>query len=266
MASTTRTGVARRLFSVLEVFEGSSTPLRLNEIAARCGLSAATTLRMIRELVDWGALDRLEDGSYRVGMRIWAIGAHAPCVQRIQRETTWHLRGLAAASGGTVVLAAAVGGAAVIVDRALGPRRDGTVVEIGDRFPLHATAVGKVFLAAGDPPTAVTERYTRYTLDTAALPADLTRIRRSGIAREREEYRYGRYGVAVGIRGPSGRMSAALGIIGGGAPDARQWQVLLRQTEDAVAESIMRPSEVVAARTGAPGVAPGNSPVAAAVP
>ncbi len=175
MTSATRTGVARRLFSVLEAFEDSSSPLRLNEIARRCGLSSATTLRMVRELVDWGALDRLEDGSYRVGMRMWAIGSHAPCVQRIQRETTWHLRGLAAVSSRTVVLGAAVGGAVVIVDRALGPRRDRTAVEIGDRFPLHATAVGKVFLAAGDPPAAVTERYTRYTLDTAALSAPLAR-------------------------------------------------------------------------------------------
>ncbi|TCN55865.1 IclR family transcriptional regulator [Rhodococcus sp. SMB37] len=240
MTSATRTGVARRLFSILEAFEDSASPLRLNEIARRCGLSSATTLRMVRELVDWGALDRLEDGSYRVGMRMWAIGSHAPCVQRIQRETTWHLRSLAAASGRTVVLGAAVGGAVVIVDRALGPRRDGTAVEIGDRFPLHATAVGKVFLAAGDPPTAVTERYTRYTLDIAALSAPLARTRQTGIAREREEYRYGRYGVAIGIRGPSGRMSAALGVVGAAVPDEQQWVRLLQETVGTVTESIMR--------------------------
>ncbi|MFD1812476.1 IclR family transcriptional regulator [Rhodococcus gannanensis] len=241
MTAPTRTGVARRLFSVLEAFEGTTEPLRLHEIAARCTLSPATTLRMVRELVDWGALDRLVDGRYRVGMRMWSLGSHAPCVQRIQRETTWHVRSLAAASGRTVVLGAVIGGVVVIVDRAHGPRQGGAPVEIGDRFPLHATAVGKVFLAAGDPPDSITERFTRYTLDAAALPADLARVRRTGIAREREEYRYGRYGAAAGIRGPSGRMSAALGIVGTGSADEQRWVSLLEETVGAVADSIMRP-------------------------
>ncbi|MER7941753.1 IclR family transcriptional regulator C-terminal domain-containing protein [Streptomyces sp. NPDC094458] len=62
--------VAGRLFSVLDAFEGGGpAALRLTDIAARTGLPAPTALRLVRELVAWGGLERGADGRYRLGLR-----------------------------------------------------------------------------------------------------------------------------------------------------------------------------------------------------
>ena len=34
--------------------------------------------RLARELADWGALERLPDGRYQIGMRLWHTGVLAP--------------------------------------------------------------------------------------------------------------------------------------------------------------------------------------------
>lgn len=244
--TTSREGVARRLLSVLDAFEGTVVPLRLGTIAQRCGLPTPTTLRLVRELVEWGGLDRLEDGTYRVGIRMWAVGSLAPCVQRIQRETSLHLKTLAAVSKRTVVLAALVDKAALVIDRA-GVTAGGVPVEIGERLPLHSTAVGKILLAHAPEGTSTQlaaaglSRTTRYTKTSVqVLSADLIRVREKGIAREREEYRYGRYGIALGIPGPSGGTSAALGILGSGGADEAVWVGLLHEAIATVTHSIMR--------------------------
>ncbi|MGW1508049.1 helix-turn-helix domain-containing protein [Streptomyces sp. NPDC002394] len=72
--------VAGRLFSVLDAFEGGGpAALRLTDIAARTGLPAPTALRLVRELVAWGGLERGADGRYRLGIRLRVLGSAAPC-------------------------------------------------------------------------------------------------------------------------------------------------------------------------------------------
>ncbi|WP_181798137.1 helix-turn-helix domain-containing protein, partial [Streptomyces sp. WELS2] len=66
--------VAGRVFSVLDAFVDAPVTLRLTEIAHRTGLPVPTALRMVRELVAWGGLERGADGSYRLGTRIRTLG------------------------------------------------------------------------------------------------------------------------------------------------------------------------------------------------
>ncbi|MFZ2173667.1 MAG: IclR family transcriptional regulator C-terminal domain-containing protein, partial [Rhodococcus sp. (in: high G+C Gram-positive bacteria)] len=136
--------------------------------------------------------------------------------------------------------------AALVIDRA-GRSAGPATVDVGDRLPLHSTAVGKVLLASA--PDELPARLvagglgaaTRYTATVPqVLAADLGRVRDTGIAREREEYRYGRYGVALGVPGPTGNISAAVGIIGAGAVDEGAWVGLLKDAIATVTYSIMR--------------------------
>jgi DNA-binding IclR family transcriptional regulator len=59
-----------RLFAVLAAFATAHPTLTLTEIAERSGLPLATSHRLARELVAWGALERRPDGRYEVGLRL----------------------------------------------------------------------------------------------------------------------------------------------------------------------------------------------------
>jgi IclR family transcriptional regulator, KDG regulon repressor len=93
------------------------------------------------------------------------------------------------------------------------------------RAPAYATAAGKVLLAY-EP--ALSERYgvdialdpiTEHTITTpTALAAELSQIRREGVAVNHDEYVVGFSGAAVVVNGLDGRPVAAISV---GAPSGR---------------------------------------------
>lgn len=128
--------VAGRVFSVLDAFVDAPVTLRLTEIARRTGLPVPTALRMVRELVAWGGLERGADGSYRLGTRIRTLGAAAPCPRGLLDTALPALRALTARTGGHADVVIPAGGTALCL-------------VTGARLPPHATAAGKVLLAHG---------------------------------------------------------------------------------------------------------------------
>ncbi|MFB8241090.1 IclR family transcriptional regulator [Kitasatospora purpeofusca] len=185
--------VAGRLFSVLDAFEGGGPPvLRLTDIAARTGLPAPTALRLVRELVAWGGLERGADGGYRLGLRLRVLGAAAPCPRGLLDAALPALRALGARTGGHADLAVLAG-----------PSADGVLCLVsGDRPPPHATAYGKVLLAA---PPAELPRHTRHTVvSPGVLAGQLARVRAAGLAVCAEEFRLGEVTVAAPVRGGDG--------------------------------------------------------------
>ena len=123
--------------------------LRLTDIARRTGLPLPTALRMVRVLVAWGGVERAADGSYRLGTRIRALGAAAPCPRGLLDAALPALRTLTARTGGHADVAVPSAGTALCLVS-------------GERLPPHATAVGKVLLAHGPgPPAAVVRAQPR---------------------------------------------------------------------------------------------------------
>ncbi|WP_030747944.1 IclR family transcriptional regulator [Streptomyces sp. NRRL S-31] len=221
--------VAGRVFSVLDAFVDAPGTLRLTEIARRTGLPVPTALRLVRELVAWGGLERAADGSYRLGTRVRTLGAAAPCPRGL----------LSTALPALTVLTARTGGHADVAIPA-----DGTALCLvtGERLPLHATAAGKVLLAHGlgtprtdgDPTgtdtvtgtdsgsrtgsgRGVGVRHTPYTVTApGVLGAQLARVRATGLAEAHEEYRLGELSLAA----PVFRDGTALGALSLTAPTA----------------------------------------------
>ncbi|MFG3039312.1 IclR family transcriptional regulator [Streptomyces sp. NPDC048330] len=192
--------VAGRIFSVLDAFEhGGPSALRLTDIAARTGLPAPTALRLVRELVAWGGLERGADGRYRLGLRLRVLGSAAPCPRGLLDAALPALRALSARTGGQADLAVPTA-----------PPTEGVLCLVsGERPPPHATAYGKVLLAA--PPSSL-PRLTRHTVVAPHLLAgQLARIRAAGLAVCAEESRLGEVSVAAPVRGPLGTV-AALGV------------------------------------------------------
>src|SRR3954471_8189541 len=212
-----------RTLDVLGAFDERHRRLTLSEVAARAGLSAPTTLRIVRALVAGGALLREADGAYVVGRRMWDLGLLAPVETRLRDVAGPFLADLQAATRATVHLAVRDGDQVLYLDRLSGVASVPVVSRVGTRLPLHATGVGKVLLAHAPPEVrdrvlVDLPRVTPYTVTSPrVLAGQLGRVVRDGHATTTEEMTLGACSVAVPVR--AGReVVAALGVV---VPDFR---------------------------------------------
>jgi DNA-binding IclR family transcriptional regulator len=208
-----------RTLAVLTAFDERHRRLALSELAERAGLAPATTLRIVRRLVEGGALERREDGRYVVGRRLWDVGLLAPVQTGLREVAAPYLQDLQAATRATVHLAERSGDQVLYLDRRSGRASVPVVSRVGSRLPMHATGVGKVLLAHApeDVRARVLANLTRITPYTIASPALLDRqlalIRSDGYATTAEEMTLGACSVAVPIRAGGPDVVAALGIV-----------------------------------------------------
>ncbi|HEU5029907.1 MAG TPA: IclR family transcriptional regulator [Spirillospora sp.] len=206
------------MFAVLDAFAGPRESLRLTNIAERTGLPLPTALRLVRELVAWGGLERFRDGTYRLGHRMWALGSAAPCTRRLRESVRPILHRLADRARADAYVAILDDGRATVLElRAATPAGDR--LHPGGGLPLHATAAGKVLLvlepAPPSPLAGPLARFTPYTLVTGpALAADLDRVRARGVALEKEEHRMGTVAVAAPLDLPGTDRRAAVALSG----------------------------------------------------
>ena len=147
----------------------------------------------------------------------------APVVGRmdVTREGLPVLEALATAVGETVNLAVLRGTVAVNLEQVRGPAAITTVNWVGQPTPLHATASGKVLLAAFAPDDLAAflarplARLTPQTVAEApALEHELARVREQGYAMTNEELEQGLNAVAAPVRDAGGRVVAAISVSG----------------------------------------------------
>lgn len=67
-----------RAFRILTAFSPDCRSLSLTALSVRAGLPKASALRIIRKLVEWGALERARNGEYVVGARLLDVASLAP--------------------------------------------------------------------------------------------------------------------------------------------------------------------------------------------
>jgi DNA-binding IclR family transcriptional regulator len=217
--STPGASLVARTLQVLGAFDEQHRTLRLHEIADRAGLPRPTTLRIVRALTEGGGLDRLPEGTYGIGRRLWDIGLLAPVQTGLREAAAPFLHDLHAATGATVHLAERDEDRVLYLDRVSGRASVPVVSRVGSRLPMHSTGVGKVLLAHA--PDDVRgrvlgdlARVTPYTVTSpAVLAAQLRRVRRDGYATTSEEMALGACSVAVPVRSAAGDVIAAIGAV-----------------------------------------------------
>jgi IclR family pca regulon transcriptional regulator len=120
-------------------------------------------------------------------------------------------------------------------------------INVGTRFPAHATSMGRVLLA-GLSPEALDDYIARADLraitpktihDAAKLRAVLTRVRSQGFALVDQELEVGLRSIAVPIHDGDGTVVAAMNVsmhVGRGSADAARRELLphLRTTAAAI--------------------------------
>ncbi|GAA1663810.1 IclR family transcriptional regulator [Glycomyces endophyticus] len=212
---------ALEIFEILTV-RGRATTAELVEAV---GASRSAVYRLV---------ERLQAAEYLTSSDgVWRLG---PAAARMAMAAVQHmdvfaaapplLRDLAAGTGETVNLGVLSGGEIVFVFRELGHHTVQVRSELGARRPLHATAIGKAYLAGLAPDRCdalvadlVLERFTDATItDPDALREEIAATRARGWSEERGEFDAGSTCFGAPVFEQSGGVAAAVSIAG---PTAR---------------------------------------------
>ncbi|MBD3750991.1 MAG: hypothetical protein BGO47_04895 [Microbacterium sp. 67-17] len=197
-------GVIERVLAVLAAFEGTTGSLTVAGIAQRAELPVSTTYRIVASLEGWGALRKGSDGRYQIGFRLWSLGQQAG--RRLRDRAHPFLQDLFDLTHENVHLAIRDGLYSLYIDKVYNSRKLPIVSRIGGRLPLHATAVGRVLLAAQ--PDWFVDAYLARELEsptpsTVTDPAELAEIihtvRREGMSVTYEQMRLGAISLAAPI-------------------------------------------------------------------
>ena len=199
----------------------------VSSLARVAGLPRATALRMIQTLEQEGFLLRIPgDDRVLLGPELLRI-ARSTDDQLLLREVCRPVVGeLAATVRETVTLSVlAPDGGLDVVDQVDAPHHLRPGSWLGQRFPLHASASGKVLLSTYDDERlervlrGPLDRFTPGTTTTATdLRAEVGVVREQRYALTVDELEEGLSGVAAGIRGPADEL---LGVISVSGPTQR---------------------------------------------
>jgi IclR family transcriptional regulator, acetate operon repressor len=243
----------RRALGVLKLFTDERPEWKLAELAEAVGLHRTTAYRALVALEDEGLVVRVPGrDAYRLGPEIIVLGTRALRTNDVRTVSHPELEILARLAAETVTLEVAVGSDVLILDEVKGPGMMGTRVDIGTRWPIHATSTGKVLLAAWEAAEGgrwdvprVLPALTPHTLTTqAALREDLERVRERGYAVSAEELQLGYVAVGAVVRNHEAMPVAAVGV---GGPTSRLTEERIPELGALVKEAAGRVSRLLGA-------------------
>jgi DNA-binding IclR family transcriptional regulator len=194
-AAKTSIQVIERMNALLDALAQYPDPVSLKELSKVSGLHPSTAHRILNDMVVTRFVDRVEPGTYRLGMRLLELGNVVKSRLSVREAALDFMRNLHKKTQQTINLSVRQGDEIVYIDRAFSERSGMQVVRaIGGRGPLHLTSTGKLFLSVDEP---------------KAIRAYATR---TGLAGHNEELELGVRCMAAGIHDDSGKLVAGLSI------------------------------------------------------
>jgi IclR family acetate operon transcriptional repressor len=224
MARVSTGGVqsVERALSILGILADSPTDCALSEIVRESGLPAATVHRLLTALVHSGYVTQDPATSrYALGSLFILIGQRAVRNNELIRVARPWLEATAGQTGETVNLTARVADRVVQLDHVESRNMLRVSYAPGERFPLHASASGKLFLA--HMPPAERDRILASTLEPftpdtivrrSTLLQELQTILQRGYSLDDAEREVGVRCIAAPIVNDQGDVCAAVSISG----------------------------------------------------
>jgi DNA-binding IclR family transcriptional regulator len=212
--------VTARVLRLLDAFSPEWSHLTLSQLSRRADLPLSTAHRLVEDLARWGALERDEQGRYRIGLRLWEVGALAPRGIGLREAAMPFLEDMYEATHENVQLAVLDGAEALYVERISGRGAVNVLTRVGGRMPLHATGVGLVLLAHA--PAELQEKIlgrslhrltSRTVTDPQALRRLLADVRRTQVAVCDGYVELVSLSVAAPVYGPAGQVVAAISVV-----------------------------------------------------
>jgi DNA-binding IclR family transcriptional regulator len=239
--------VIERMMGLLDALGRQPAPVNLKQLASETGLHPSTAHRILSVMVENRLVDRIEPGTYRLGIRLLELGNLVKSRLNVRQEALPHMQALHQQLGETVNLSIRHDDEVVYIERTSGNHSMMRVVQIvGARAPLHITAVGKVFLAEDGPEKCLEyarrtglPRYTENTLtDPQALAREIEKIRRQGYAFDDEEAERGVSCIGAGIYNDEGKLVAGLSVSALSDRLDKAWAPRVRETAERISRAI----------------------------
>jgi IclR family transcriptional regulator, acetate operon repressor len=195
-STETAVGTLERGLAILQFFK-RVPEASVAEVAAVIELSRSTTYRIAERLRELGFLEvSATTARWRLGRETVQLGVAALQSTDIMRVAPAILAGLLEGTREAVNLAVFDTDSMVLIYREQGPQSVTISSRLGSRRPMHASGLGKAYLAAlrASERHAIIERLelTRFTpetiVDKAAFERSLTMIRQRGFADDRREF------------------------------------------------------------------------------
>src|SRR5213078_1368734 len=235
-----------RMMKLLDVLSQHPEPLGLKQIAQYTGLHPSTAHRILSAMSADRLVDRVEPGSYRLGMRLLELGNLVKSRISVRELALPLMRELHSHTGETANLSVRHDDEIVYVERTSSGRSAMRVVHvIGARASLHVTAAGKLFLLEDGfarlrdyAKRTGLAMHTKNTITSLPLlERDLERAQRQGWATDNEEAEIGVSCVAAGLRDDGAQLLASRSPATPACPTQAHPVPRLKETADRTAST-----------------------------
>lgn len=231
-----------KAIEVLGTFSAGNPRLTLAEIARRRALPKSTTHNILATLAAYRLVEKLEDDTYALGTGLISLTQGVRVNVELRDRAAPLLRQLADTTRESVYLTVLDAGQSLYIYAVESPGRLLARSVVGERVPLHCTAVGKATLAAvcdEEVERIVSDaelpRFTSATItNLRELVEDLWRTRIRGYSLDAAEHEEGTYCIGCPILDDKARVIGACSVSG---PDPEivggkvaSWSALVRQT------------------------------------
>jgi len=241
-----------RALGLLKALGARGASATLAELHAVTGLTKPTAHRLLCALESEDFVERSgPGGAFRLGRALVGLGVQALESSDLRGEVRPVLEELAHASGETASLEVRVDDSMLILDAVRGSHLVTGGLEIGTRWPLHATSTGRCWLASMNEPeleallgTPLAPCTEHTKTDPTQLRSELELVRHAGYAVVHEELEPDYVAVAAGFRDAFGRVEGAISL---GGPASRMGQARVRE----LGEALRTASERLSVRHGA---------------
>ncbi|HKS43529.1 MAG TPA: IclR family transcriptional regulator [Amycolatopsis sp.] len=208
-----------RGLAVIRAFNAGAPEPTLSEVARATGLTRAAARRFLLTLVDLGYV-RTDGKHFSLTARVLELGYAFLSSMTLPEVAQPHLERLSAEVHESSSVSVLEGTDIVYVARVAVSRIMTVSINVGTRFPAHATSMGHVLLAGLDPDAlaayfehARLDRLTSHTLTSpASLRAELAKVREQGWALVDQELEEGLRSVAAPVRDRQGIVVAAVNV------------------------------------------------------
>jgi IclR family transcriptional regulator, acetate operon repressor len=232
---------ARILVRLIE----SEDAVSLSGLMEETRLPKTTTARLLRALERNGLAQRRRGGGFRPGPVLVEYARRDSAVGDLATLALPFLERLGATTGETANIAIPTPAGVARLAQVDSNHPLGAGNWVGRRIPIHASSMGKVFMAFGaaQPPFGRLARLGPQTITSLeTLFAELERVRRDGYATTWEELDEGLCSAAAPVYGARGSVIAAISV---SAPTVRTSRERLMQVAQQVVEEARALSELI---------------------
>jgi IclR family pca regulon transcriptional regulator len=204
---------------VIRAFGPDTAELTLSDVARATNLTRAAARRFLLTLTDLGYM-RTDGKLFALTPRVLELGYAYLSSVSLPEVAQPHLERLSAQVHESSSVSVLDGTDIVYVARVMVSRIMTVAINVGTRFPAHATSMGHVLLAGlsekdfdGYLGTTTLDTFTRHTITSPdALRDEVARVRAQGWALVDQELESGLRSIAVALHDRDGRVVAAMNV------------------------------------------------------